>query len=96
MKYRLLTWDQDISWQYDAACLGLTARTGSDPFFHSDTPSPGRIREAKTFCAMCKVKQQCLNFALDNDCVGVWGGTTERERKRIRRYGGRGTTGKVN
>lgn len=89
MRYRLLTWDQDITWQYDAACLGLVARTGEDPFFHPDTPKPSgsgkpsRVKQAKTFCAVCKVRRECLDFALDNDCVGVWGGTTERERKRL-------------
>lgn len=91
MKYRLLTWDQDITWQYDAACLGLVARTGDDPFFHPDTPRPpgkgSRVRQAKAFCAICKVKQECLRFALDNDCTGIFGGTTERERAKMLKEG---------
>jgi WhiB family transcriptional regulator, redox-sensing transcriptional regulator len=88
MRYKLLTWETDVEWQYDAACLGVVARTGEDPFFHNDeVPSgkhPSRVRKAKTFCARCKVKQQCLNFALENDCLGVWGGTTDRERKKMK------------
>lgn len=88
MRYRILAWGQDISWQYDAACLGVTTRTGDDPFFHPDTPKPAgrgpsRMQQAKLFCKLCKVKQQCLRFAVDNECTGIWGGTTERERKRL-------------
>lgn len=87
MKYRVLSWDQDVGWQYDAACLGVTARFGEDLFFRPENGEgkPVRVRRAKMLCASCKVRQECLRFALDNGCTGVWGGTTERERKRMRR-----------
>ncbi|MEZ5311676.1 MAG: WhiB family transcriptional regulator [Microthrixaceae bacterium] len=35
-------------------------------------------------CATCPVKTQCLEYALANRIDhGVWGGTSERERRRI-------------
>lgn len=91
MRYKILTWDTDVTWQYDAACLGVVARTGEDPFFHPETPYLGgrvsRVRQAKAFCSMCKVRRECLQFAVNHDCVGVFGGTTERERARLVREG---------
>lgn len=52
---------------------------------------PGRgmntqLRAAKAVCAFCAVKEECLEFALENGIKhGVWGGKSERERRRIRR-----------
>jgi WhiB family redox-sensing transcriptional regulator len=44
------------------------------------------VQEAQAVCAGCPVKQECLEFALaTNQVHGVWGGTSERERVRIRR-----------
>ena len=40
--------------------------------------------EAKAICAQCPVRQACLEYALTNrERDGVWGGATERERRRI-------------
>ena len=40
---------------------------------------------AKEICRTCKVKERCLNHALQNHIShGVWGGTSERQRRRIR------------
>ena len=42
--------------------------------------------EAKAVCAQCPVSRQCLDFALHNDeTLGVWGGTTPRGRRLLRR-----------
>lgn len=47
-------------------------------------PDSGRsIKKARTFCGDCPVRDDCLEFALDNDCVGVWAGTNYEERKGI-------------
>ncbi|NDG20123.1 MAG: WhiB family transcriptional regulator, partial [Betaproteobacteria bacterium] len=49
------------------------------------------IREAKKLCDICVVRQKCLDYAIDNDCVGVWGGLTTVERRnqiRLRRRAG--------
>lgn len=59
---------------------------GVDP----DLMFPGRgqnnqIREAKSVCAGCIVKDECLEFALTEGIQhGVWGGKSERERRRLR------------
>jgi hypothetical protein len=43
-----------------------------------------RVRLAKTICGECPVQQQCLDYALDNrEAFGVWGGYTERERRKL-------------
>ena len=40
--------------------------------------------EAKSVCAVCPVRQACLEHALAHrEREGIWGGTTERERRRI-------------
>ena len=43
-------------------------------------------REAKEVCRGCVVREDCLEFALDNgEKFGIWGGMSERERRRLRR-----------
>lgn len=63
----------------DAACRGLDAE-----LFY-----PGRgesTRPAKSVCRDCPVKAECLEFALVNhEGHGIWGGVSERERRRLRR-----------
>lgn len=66
-------------WQEYANCLGVDP----DLFFPERGAS---TREAKEVCRGCIVKDQCLEFALDNsEKFGIWGGMSERERRRIRR-----------
>lgn len=50
---------------------------------------PDDERKAKQICRTCPVKEPCLEFAMKHDERGIWGGTTDRERNRlrIRRYG---------
>jgi WhiB family redox-sensing transcriptional regulator len=67
------------SWRKRAACRGI------DPeVFYPVSDEDGE--EAKAICAMCPVRQACLEHALAHrEREGVWGGTTERERRRIHR-----------
>ena len=45
-----------------------------------------QVMKAQRICACCGVRQQCLDFAMQNGEVhGVWGGTTPEERVRARR-----------
>jgi WhiB family transcriptional regulator, redox-sensing transcriptional regulator len=90
-KYKLISYDQDVSWQYEAKCLGMVATTGEDLFFFPDIPltegkkHSSRIKQARTLCSVCPVQDQCLEFAIDNDCLGIWAGTTETQRRKIAR-----------
>ena len=67
------------SWQEQALC----AETDPEAFFPE---KGGSTREAKKICTGCEVKAECLEYALANDeCFGIWGGLSERERRRLRR-----------
>jgi WhiB family transcriptional regulator, redox-sensing transcriptional regulator len=72
--------DEDaLSWQADALC----AQTDPEAFFPE---KGGSTRDAKRICTTCEVKAQCLEYALQNDeRFGIWGGLSERERRRLRR-----------
>ena len=66
-------------WQAMANCLGVDP----DLFFPERGAS---TREAKEVCRGCVVQNSCLEYALDNgEKFGIWGGMSERERRRIRR-----------
>ena len=69
----------DTSRQEFANCLGVDP----DLFFPERGAS---TREAKEVCRGCVVRPDCLEFALANgEKFGIWGGMSERERRRIRR-----------
>ena len=65
-------------WRLDALC----AETDPEAFFPE---KGGSTREAKRVCTGCDVRAECLEFALANDeRFGIWGGLSERERRRLR------------
>ncbi len=72
--------DEDGSgWQTAANCLGVDP----DLFFPERGAS---TKEAKSVCQGCVVREDCLEYALANgEKFGIWGGLSERERRRIRR-----------
>jgi WhiB family redox-sensing transcriptional regulator len=77
----LLSYDEEgqSDWMLEARCLD------ADPeaFFPE---KGGSTREAKRICAACPVREECLQYALDNDeRFGIWGGLSERERRRAKR-----------
>lgn len=43
------------------------------------------LAAAKKVCEPCPLKMQCLEFALKNGEFGIWGGTTEEQRRNLRR-----------
>lgn len=70
---------EERRWQARANCLGVDP----DLFFPERGAS---TREAKGVCAGCEVRVECLEYALRNsEKFGIWGGMSERERRRIRR-----------
>lgn len=70
-------------WRAQAACSGYP----NTLFFpSSDGVDEGSTERAKTICAVCPVIDDCLEYALEtNQRSGIWGGTSERERKSLRR-----------
>jgi WhiB family redox-sensing transcriptional regulator len=68
---------RDTSWRAKGACRGL------DPeIFYPQTDE--EAVDAKAICAVCSVQTACLEYALSfREKEGVWGGATERERRRI-------------
>ncbi|MEQ6896888.1 WhiB family transcriptional regulator [Microbacterium horticulturae] len=71
--------DNPLAWQADALC----AQTDPEAFFPE---KGGSTRDAKRICTSCEVRAQCLEYALQNDeRFGIWGGLSERERRRLKR-----------
>ena len=66
--------------------VGRITPTASGSILISSSPSGASTREAKEVCRGCVVREECLEFALQNgEKFGIWGGLSERERRRIRR-----------
>ena len=67
----------EVIWRSLGACRGL------DPeLFFPETEDQADV--AKMVCQGCDVRVSCLEHALaSREKVGVWGGTTERERRRL-------------
>ena len=66
-------------WQEQAACFGIEP----DVFFPISEEEAG---PALTFCGSCRIRETCLAWALKNgERYGVWGGTTEQQRRRLQR-----------
>ena len=80
--YELYIDKKDTQWYDDAACKG------SDPeSFFAETRGGDYIKAVKKICQGCTVQSECLNFAVKYRMQGYWGGTTEQQRRRMRRYG---------
>jgi WhiB family redox-sensing transcriptional regulator len=69
--------DTDTGWMADGSCRNHPPAV----FFPSDGVGVDRARR---ICVTCPVTATCLEYALVNRIDhGVWGGTSERERRRI-------------
>lgn len=65
-----------IVWQEHAACVSKL-----NLFF--DETRKKVVKKAKAVCAVCPVKIHCLEHAIANDEVGIWGGMTTNERRKF-------------
>jgi len=65
-------------WMKQAACAGK-----SELFY--EEKSRIIIARAKVICESCPVKDPCLDHAMENEPLGLWGGMTANERRRMRR-----------
>ena len=70
-------------WADLANCLGLDA----DLFFPERGEAEANVAQAKQVCAGCRVRECCLRYAMTPPVIttGVWGGTSAKERQRMRR-----------
>ena len=76
-------WDA-ADWRDQASCRD----TDPDLFFPVGTTGPAleQIANAKAVCRTCDVQGLCLEYAVStNQDSGVWGGTSEEERRQMRR-----------
>ncbi|MYH55713.1 MAG: WhiB family transcriptional regulator [Acidimicrobiia bacterium] len=70
---------EPVSWREFANCLGAN----EDLFFPDRGAS---TRAAKQICAECQVRVDCLEYAVtQGEKFGIWGGLSERERRKIRK-----------
>jgi len=68
------------AWMDDARCTGRPDVT----WF----PGPHQsAKPAKAICNRCPVRLECLEFAIDSDERGIWGGLSDAERASLRRHG---------
>jgi len=70
------------SWWTMAACRS------ADPELFFPLSSTGgaqaHVNRAKAVCARCQIRQQCLDYAIEShQKYGVWGGTSEEERRLV-------------
>ena len=74
----------DYGWRAEALCRD----TDPELFFPIGTTGAAlvQIEQARAVCRQCPVQSDCLDFALTtNQDSGIWGGTSEEERRVLRR-----------
>jgi Transcription factor WhiB len=74
-----------VAWRTLAVCKG------ADPNLfqpEKETPREEIALTIATYCDACPVKEQCLDHAVENNEKGIWGGTTETRRRKMRRARG--------
>lgn len=76
--------EAEVDWRHKAVCRE------EDPelFFPIGNTGPAllQIEQAKLVCRRCPVIDECLKWALESgQDSGVWGGTSEDERRAIKR-----------
>lgn len=67
-----------LQWMDEALCQEV----GLDIFFPETN---GESLEARKICSLCNVKDECLEYAMQANVVGVWGGTTSDQRQKMKR-----------
>ena len=76
--------DNRAGWWTRAAC----ASADPELFFPISYSGPAlrQVAQAKAICARCPIQRDCLRYALDaGSILGVWGGMTVEERRRLAR-----------
>jgi WhiB family redox-sensing transcriptional regulator len=90
--------DEDREWQRRAACRDADPELFFSKHICADDCAPdcqgrkeagrhARIRAAKAYCDECPVAIDCLLWSIDTgQQFGIWGGSTERERRRMAKH----------
>jgi WhiB family redox-sensing transcriptional regulator len=78
-------WNAAEDWQHRAACRGQDAAYFFAPnYFERREQKNAREAVAKSYCARCPVRDECLEYALAmREGHGIWGGLNEMERRRL-------------
>lgn len=67
------------AWKLNGACVD------QNPEWWFVTPGDLRVLDAIRICKTCPIRERCLEYALTTDSAwGIWGGTTEKQRKQIK------------
>lgn len=76
---------QELQWLDDAECRGRPTRIFFEDAWVDEIGAPGPGEAiAKAFCAACKVREQCLEYAqLFEVSHGIWGGLNPKERSAL-------------
>lgn len=77
--------EPDTSWMEHGACFG--AAHLADLFYPPDKgKSVESYAKARRICAVCTVRDRCRDYAVEvREPLGMWGGTTPKERRAMRR-----------
>ena len=71
----------DPEWMWLAASRGLDTNV-----FYVEVGGNDHAKAAKAICSQCRVREDCLEFAIANrEKHGIWGGLNEKERRNLRR-----------
>ena len=69
-------------WQFEEPSC---AEIGTELFFADDKEDTSEMKLARTICNSCTHKTECLEWAIAHEEVGIWGGTTGNQRRKIKR-----------
>jgi WhiB family redox-sensing transcriptional regulator len=71
----------ELGWRSEARCREMSSRV-----FFGDVGDTFTTAVARRVCSCCAVREECLEYALRNrEAFGIWGGTTQLERRELRR-----------
>ena len=72
------------AWRHRAACRNADLQTFFGPEHERPKERALRERRAKAICEVCPVVGPCAAYAITHrELYGVWGGLSERERRRL-------------
>lgn len=72
-----------LTWMSRASCAGESTETFYPPKLGINERDYD-TRRALALCKQCEVMDECLRYAIDNVEAGIWGGTTEGQRRHMR------------